>query len=140
MARLSLSVLGGFDLRLAAGARVPIPSKKGQALLAYLALHPGQRHFRDKLATLLWSGMAEGQARHGLRQTLLGLRRVFAKVRAPALLIEGDTVALDRSALDIDVVAFERLARRTTRAALEEAVELYRADLLDGLHVREGPF
>jgi len=140
MGRVSLGLLGGFQLRLGGGARVLIPSKKAQALLAYLALQPRQPHFRDKLATLLWSEMAERQARHGLRQALVSLRRVFAKARTRPLLIEGDTVALDRSTVDVDVAAFERLACRATRAALEQAVGLYRGELLEGLSIREAPF
>jgi len=46
-------------------------ANKAQALLAYLAVHPGQRHPRDKLTALLWGGRGEAQARDSLRHTLL---------------------------------------------------------------------
>ena len=51
MARLQLRLLDGFDLQAGPGHAVPIRLKKTQALLAYLACHPGQSHPRDKLAT-----------------------------------------------------------------------------------------
>jgi len=91
-AALTLAVLGGFDLRLASGAAVSIarPRKKAQALLAYLALHPGQVHLRDKLATLLWPDMESSEARGNLRQALGALRTAV-----PAgFRIEQDVVSL----------------------------------------------
>jgi len=53
MPRLRLTVLGGFRLRVDSRA-VPLPAKKAQALLAYLALRPGRPHGRDTLMGLLW--------------------------------------------------------------------------------------
>ena len=47
MARLSLSLLGGFQARLDSGSAVALPTRKAQALLAYLASPPGQAHPRD---------------------------------------------------------------------------------------------
>jgi len=52
MGSLELRLLGGFDLRTGSGLPAPIARKKAQALLAYLACHPGQAQPRDKLATL----------------------------------------------------------------------------------------
>jgi hypothetical protein len=54
MARLTLSLLGGFQARLGAGPALALPTKKIQAFLAYLTLAQGQEHSRDKLAALLW--------------------------------------------------------------------------------------
>ena len=51
MARLSVTLLGGFQARLDAGPAVALPTRKSQALLAYLALPPGQAHPRDKLGS-----------------------------------------------------------------------------------------
>lgn len=45
--------LGGYQARLATADPVILPTRKAQALLAYLALKPGQPHRRDKLAGLL---------------------------------------------------------------------------------------
>jgi DNA-binding SARP family transcriptional activator len=59
MARLALTLLGGFQARLGAGPPLTLPTKKIQALLAYLALPPGREHARDKLAVLLWGDLSQ---------------------------------------------------------------------------------
>ena len=75
MARLTLTLLGGFRAHLDPGAPLAIPTRKAQALVAYLALPPGAAHSRDKLARLLWGSTIATTARTSLRQTLYGLRR-----------------------------------------------------------------
>jgi len=77
MARLSLALLGGFQARLESGSPLALPTKKAQALLAYLAIPLGRAHPRDKLATLLWSGIREESARASLRQTLFATRKAL---------------------------------------------------------------
>ena len=52
-ARVKLTLLGGFQAQLGAGSPLAVPTRKTQALLAYLALPLGQAHPRDKLAALL---------------------------------------------------------------------------------------
>jgi DNA-binding SARP family transcriptional activator len=139
MASLKLRLLGGFELRTSAGPPVPIARKKAQALLAYLACHPGQAQPRDKLATLLWSEMDDEQARANLRKTLFVLRPPLSAVRS-SLRVEDEAVVMDAGALDVDALAFERLVREGTLPALQQAAELYRGDLLEGLAVTTPPF
>jgi DNA-binding SARP family transcriptional activator len=131
MAQLSLRLLGGFLLR-ADGRPRPLPARKAQALLAYLAVRGGRAHARDALTGLLWADAGERQARQSLRQTMVRLRRALAG-SPRALVTQGDTVTL--GAIDVDVAAFERLVRRGTPEALESAVALYEGPLLDGVHV-----
>src|SRR5262245_25460630 len=107
MARLNLTLLGGFQGRLGSGAVLTLPTRRVQALLALLALPPGRSHPREKLASLLWGGMREPQARRGLRQGLYTLRKAVA-TEPPALLIHGGTIALNPISVDVDVVEFER--------------------------------
>jgi two-component SAPR family response regulator len=71
----------GFDARLAAGAPVNLPTKKAQALLAYLGLRLGQPHSRDTLAVPLWEERSDERARDGLRYALLALRKALHGVR-----------------------------------------------------------
>src|SRR6266581_5928982 len=113
MARFSLQLLGGFLLRADARAR-PLPMRKAQAALAYLALRAGRGHARESLTGLLWSETGQKQARQSLRQTMVRLRRVLAGTRPAALVAQGDVVMLNPGAIEIDVVQFERLARRGT--------------------------
>ena len=136
--RLRLALLGGFRGQLDAPASLTIPTRKTQALLAFLSLPAGRAHSREKLASLLWGGMREPQARQSLRQSLFTLRKALGG--APALLIEEGTIALDPSLVDVDVADFERGIAAGTPDALERAVGLYRGELLEGLALEEPPF
>jgi DNA-binding SARP family transcriptional activator len=140
MAWLSLTLLGSFRARLEPGRLLSIPTLKGQALLAYLGLRQGQPEFRDKLAALLWPDTEDTQARHNLRQTLFALRRSLPRARPPALTVTNETVALNAVAVEVDVVAFERLIAEGTPAALDAAAARYQGDLLEGLAVAEATF
>lgn len=63
--------------------------RRGQAMLACLAVQPGMRAERGFLADLLWSDRSEDQARASLRQELSVLRRV----------LPGDVLVADRQAV-----------------------------------------
>ena len=140
MIGLKVILLGGFEARLASGATVSLPTKKAQALLAYLGIRPGQNHPRDKLAALLWAEKSDDQARGGLRHALVALRRALAGANPPALRIDGQTLALNPDGVEIDVATFERRVAEGTPQALERAAELYRGDLLLGFTVNEPLF
>jgi len=140
MARLYLSLLGGFLARLEPGGPLALPTKKTQALLAYLALPVGHVHLRDKLATLLWGGTPDLSARNSFRQALFVLRKALASRDDPFLRIEGETVALNDVCVDVDVAAFEGAVIGATLGALEQAAALYQGDLLAGMVVDEAPF
>jgi DNA-binding SARP family transcriptional activator len=134
---VSLVLLGSFQARLQSGAPVVL-SSKAQALLAYLAIKPGRRHARDKLASLLWPNAGDEHARQSLRQALLTLRHTLGD--GAGLLADHREVALESPGLDVDVVRFEALAGAQSIEALERAVELYQGDLLEGIRVKEPPF
>ena len=51
--------------------------RRGQALLAFLALEPRHRATRSAAMTLLWGDRSEDQARASLRQELSTLRRLL---------------------------------------------------------------
>src|SRR5262245_14559689 len=140
MARLTLTLLGGFRAHLDPGAPLAFPTRKAQALLAYLAMPPGEAHPRDKLASLLWGSTIETTARTSLRQTLYSLRRDLRRAKDNPLNADGNMVSLQTDAITVDVVEFERLIAAGTPSALAEAIALYRGDLLDGLDVQEPPF
>ena len=140
MAKLNLALLGGFQARLEAGAALVLPTRKAQALLAYLALPPGQAHPRDKLAALLWGGIREESARASLRQALFAIRKALGADAVAVLRQEGDLVALNPVAVEVDVANFERAVVLETAESLARAADLYRGDLLAGLGVDETPF
>ena len=140
MAKLGLTLLGGFQARLGPGPAFSLPTRKAQALLAYLALPIGQAHPRDKLAALLWGGIREESARASLRQALFAIRRALGEDAAAVLRQEGDLVALSPAAVEVDVGDFERAASGETTESLARAAETYRGDLLAGLTIDEAPF
>jgi predicted ATPase/DNA-binding SARP family transcriptional activator len=139
-ARVKLTLLGGFQAQVGTGAPLVLPTRKTQALLAYLALPLGQAHSRDKLATLLWGDMPDAQARGNLRHALSRIRKNLPAGVRPGLVLDGPTVALDPSVVEVDVAEFERLVADGRPPALEQIGGLYRGDLLAGLALTERPF
>lgn len=139
MSNLKLSLLGGLEIggELAAGSPL---TRKARALLAYLALRSGHSQSREKLAALFWGQTADPQARTNLRQTLSALRKALSSGSGAHLLTEGDHVALDLNGIVVDVARFEELVAGSTPEDLEQAVALYRGDLLDGFGLREEGF
>jgi DNA-binding SARP family transcriptional activator len=140
MGTLRLTLLGGFEARLSAGDAVHVPTKKAQALLAYLALRPGQSHRRDKLAALLWGERSDEHARDALRHALAALRKALPGGKPPSLVAEGQMLALNAAGVEVDAAAFERRVAEGTPQALQQAAELYRGDLLLGFTVSEPLF
>jgi len=139
MTRLVVRLLGDFQVsRGSSGAAVAIRARKVRALLAYLAIHPGRAHARDRLTGLLWPDVGDLQARQSLRQALAGLRRSISNTGA--LVVDADTVAVDPSRIDVDAPRFERLVAEGSQARLEQAAVLYRGDLLDGFQVKSPTF
>jgi TolB-like protein len=140
VASLVIRLLGGFEVRLAAGQAVSLTGRKTKALLAYLALRPGEACPRDRLTALLWGDRGEQQARSSLRQALSELRKSFGDMDPSPLITLGDSVALDPGAIEVDVVTFERLIAEGGPENLGQAVQLYRGEFLDGLGVRDPAF
>src|SRR5262249_28133610 len=140
MGQLVLTLLGGFRARLDSGPRLALPTRKAQALLAYLAVPPGTPHPRDKLASLLWGNTLETTARTSLRQTLYALRKSLRDADPQPLAVDADTLTLDPRAVTVDVLQLELRAAQADPSVLAEAAALYEGDFLDGLAVQEPPF
>ena len=135
-----LTLLGGFGGRLSSGSALALPTRKAEALLAFLAQPTGQAHPRDKLAALLWDELPRPDARARLRQALFAIRSALDGPDPPALRLENDTVGLDPQAITVDVADFERLAACADPDSWRAAVALYHGDLLAGIAPRETPF
>jgi len=139
VSELSMRLLGGFELESAAGAPIALPPKKARALLAYLALSAGRPQSRDRLAALLWEEADEAQARTSLRQALSAIRKALPESDG---LLEADTenIRLDTTRLHVDALELSRHALSEEVRRLEQAANLYRGHLLDGLDVRAPAF
>ncbi len=129
--------LGAVELTGADGA--PCHSVLAQprrlALLAYLTLaHPRGFHRRDTLLALFWPESDPTHAREALNQALHFLRRALGEGALPNRGVE--EVAVSREALWCDALALEDAVRA---GRLQEALELYRGDLLEGFNVSAAP-
>jgi TolB-like protein/DNA-binding SARP family transcriptional activator/Flp pilus assembly protein TadD len=140
MAGLTLTLLGGFEARLTDGAAVDLPGQKDRALLAFLAIASGAAQSRERLAGLLWSERGDHQARDSLKQALMRLRRGLGATEGGVLRADRQSVALDHTAVSVDVQTFEQLLRDGSVGSLAQATALYRGDLLDGVAVRDPAF
>src|SRR5262245_39683330 len=97
MDSLSLTLLGGFEVRLATGAVADVPGQKDRALLAFLAMTSGSTHSRERLAGMLWSEHGDRQARDSLKQSLMRLRRCLGDADDGLLRADRHSIALARA-------------------------------------------
>jgi DNA-binding SARP family transcriptional activator len=118
--------------------RVVFARRKSLAVLARLAVVPGDAVPRATLSALLWGGVGTEQAVDSFRHVLTDVRHALGRDAARILRTEGETVALDPDAVDVDVAAFRRHANDP--AGLDAAVRLYAGDFLAGLELREPAF
>jgi DNA-binding SARP family transcriptional activator len=129
-------------------ALLDFPTKKAQDLLCFLLLHAGETLERELIAERLWPMRRLGKARRCLSTTLWRLRQTLeclSPSTQPYLLTGRSTLAFNTTApYWFDVEAFERQATfglagslpcaEVQRRALEEALDLYRGDLLEGCY------
>jgi DNA-binding SARP family transcriptional activator len=124
------------------------PTQKPQDLLCLLLLHAGETLERDLISERLWPMRSPGKARRSLSTALWRLRQTLEYLPPPSqpyLLSERTTLAFNTTApYWFDVEAFEQQAAlglagslpcaEAHHQALEEALTLYRGDLLEGCY------
>ncbi|MFN2238247.1 MAG: response regulator [Thermoanaerobaculia bacterium] len=137
-APFSISLLGGFQMTTAGGQTVTLPSRKAQVLISYLAQRSNQPVSRGKLASMLWSGTSDQEARHSLRQCLLVIRKAVGESRS-VLNVRQDSITFAEGAAILDTRAFEGHAASKDEKALREAVALYRGEFLEGVSLLGEP-
>src|SRR3978361_1187203 len=126
---VTVRLLGELEAR-AGGRAVPAPAHpQGPALLAWLALHPGEND-RGPLAALLWPDLAPSAARAALRSAVWAVRRALAPPDA-AVLDGRPTIGLRCTT---DLGQFDAHAAAGETAA---ALALCRGPLLAGLDEHE---
>jgi DNA-binding SARP family transcriptional activator len=126
---LRVRLFGTLDLRLGSQQLPPLDSARAESLLAYLLLHRAAPQPRQRVAFLLWPGSSEGQAQTNLRKVLHNLRRALPE--ADRLIEIGPRTLRWRAdvSLWLDV---EQFVQAMTDGRLEEAVEIYAGELLEG--------
>lgn len=104
-----LSLLGGFDLRVA-GESVELPHS-AERLISFLALHSGTLQRRGFVAGRLWTEASDAQASSSLRSALW---RVQARVQ----MVDTTSTQLSLSAsVEDDLASFTELTSRVTATA-----------------------
>lgn len=141
MARLILELLGPFSARIEPGAEaLHFPTRKSEALLAYLATTPGRHHSRDKLASLLWGYSENEQAKQSLRQTLFGIRKRLGDDAEDVIIATDDKLSINADLVEVDLPLFEHRIAEATLPSFEEAAKLYKGDFLVGMDFGEETF
>lgn len=129
---IHFKLLGDIDLRGDDGTEFGqlLRQPKRLALLAYLAApSPGTWHRRDTVLGLFWPEQDTAHARTSLRNALYVLRQALGDA---AVLSRGDEeISLSVTEFQTDLAAV-RVAMRGRMP--EEALRLYRGELLPGLH------
>src|SRR5919206_3388924 len=116
---LRVRLAGGLALEVEGAEIAPPRSRRGRALLAWLALRPGM-HARGELAGRFWPDVLDESARASLRAALTELRGALGD-SAESLVATRETVALDGDDLWVDVRAFRALL---AEGRVEEAVDV----------------
>jgi predicted ATPase len=155
VARLAISALGLFRVKLDGQSVTNFESAKVRALLAYLAVESDRPHSRDALMALLWPDQPEVAARNNLRHALSNLRQAIgdAAAQPPFLAVTRDCIQfntgsdywLDVAEFNALVAACERHTHRHVETCkscvqrLRQAVELYHGDFLGQFFVNDSP-
>ena len=131
---VELRVLGKLELTLAADGnriRSVLSQPKRAALLTYLVLASRRGLMqRSTVLGVFWPDRTEDRARHSLSQALHVLRRGLGQ---GAVMTEGKTrVGIDVEHVWCDALRFQDLIEA---GQLQEALDLYRGDFLDGFYL-----
>jgi DNA-binding SARP family transcriptional activator len=154
VARLAIHVFGPLEIKLDGKPMPSLESDKVRALLVFLAVVGARPHRREKLAALLWPDWPERAARANLRRALANLRKALNDSDAvqPFLFITWQTIQFNRdSDVWVDANAFADLLSSgslrnrphdvptdlQTIRRLEDAVELYRGEFLEGFSLAD---
>ena len=137
---LEISTLGKLEIRRNGRTVEGFPTRKVEALLAYLAC-TGRSHPREHIAELLWDDRSQSQSLTNLRATLSRLNEQLA----PFLLITCKAVAIHPEAnvwvdaVELSTTLVSHKPPLSTRAVhdLERALTLYKGDFLAGFYISE---
>jgi predicted ATPase/DNA-binding SARP family transcriptional activator len=129
---LTLHLFGALRV-LVRGEPLPrVRTRSVEWLLALLVLRHGRAVNRGWLAGTLWPESEERQALQNLRHDLVSLRKALGpesgRIESPAR----DVLTLDLTGAEVDVLRFDAGVQAGDEEALQSAVELYTAPLLEG--------
>jgi DNA-binding SARP family transcriptional activator len=139
-ANIAIRLLGELDVRVG-GRSVQLGSARAESLLGFLLVHRDAPQARRRVAFLLWPDSTESQARTNLRHVLHTLRGALPHAERWLEVTPRTLRWRPDAPYRLDVAAFDAaVARAGTEtdddavAALTEAVDAYRGDLLEGCY------
>src|SRR5580692_11313142 len=118
-----------------AGVPVLVRGAKQRALLALLALRPGQPVSADRLIDVLWGDGQAANPANALQAQISQLRRTLG---ADAIVTTEAGYALAIGPGDVDVIRFEQLVAKGCRLSQEGEAALASAALGEALGLRRG--
>src|SRR5262245_25059293 len=124
MPLLTIKLFGDFSVCDHRGNTLAIGNRRTQALIAWLALHPTDITPLRDFALQFGQDDAFTLARD--------LRYAMRFIASDALIGEGESLRLNREAVEVDTVRFDVLVAAPGVNAVREAAELYRGPLLMG--------
>jgi predicted ATPase/DNA-binding SARP family transcriptional activator len=129
---LEIRTFGGLSVRLNGRGIKGMGSNKAEAMLVYLVVKRKQ-HTRNELATLFWPECTQQHASTSLRVVLSILRKNLRDY----LEICRDTAGINP---DADIyLDLSDLEKKLAGGEIEQALQLYQGDFLQGFHIRESP-
>jgi DNA-binding SARP family transcriptional activator/tetratricopeptide (TPR) repeat protein len=123
---LHVRLLGELQIEVDGRAIEPPASRRARALLAWLALHPGE-HARGSVAARFWPDVLDTSARASLRSAAWTLRRELGPAGEDALSAGRDRIGVT---CETDLAQFEA---HIASGRLQDAVELCDGPLLADL-------
>lgn len=123
---MEFRLLGGMEVQ-GAGGPVELPSGRGRALLAILALHAGEPVAAERLIDELWRGEPPATAAtvvHGLVSRLRRALSSSAEDGARTLETVGKGYRLAVEAESVDVIRFELLVAKARGANVASRIDL----------------
>lgn len=131
-APLQLRLLGPFAAHVRGCPLRPLRSRRGEWLLALLALRAGRAVERSWLAGTLWPDSSEEQALSSLRRTLTDLRAALGPEACRLESPTPRTLRLDLTGASVDVMRFDAGIHAGDLEFLRRAVQAYRGLFLEG--------
>ncbi len=119
----ALEVLGPFRLCAPDGQRIDISSKKGQALIAMLAVASGGERTRSWLQSQLWGSRGPDQAQASLRSELSNLRGLVNREEQMLVQADHSRIWLDLERVQVDARSMDANARGNFLEGLDIAGE-----------------
>lgn len=150
MSTVRIRLFGKFSAQLEAQKIDGLEPPRLQELFSYLLLYRGRPHARETLAALLWGDSPTATSKKYLRQALWQLQSALNSRAAPSarhlLVVETDWIHINPdTGFWLDVSEFEhsfhlvqgvrgREMDEDRARSLEDAVALYRGDLLEACY------